>query len=82
MRRARIERGAMNVLRKIGPKQMCPSGETLYTWERTGFFWQDAWSPATTYKVNDAVSLGGTSYLSLACSWNARCQPEVAHGAV
>jgi len=57
--------GAMNVLRKIGPKQTCPSGETLYTWERTGFWWQDVWSASTTYKVNDAVSLGGTSYLSL-----------------
>ena len=57
--------GAMNVLRKIGPKQTCPSGETLYTWERTGFSWQDVWSAGTTYKVNDAVSLGGTSYLSL-----------------
>ena len=57
--------GAMNVLRKIGPKQSCANGETLYTWERTGFAWQDVWSPSTTYAVNDAVSLGGTSYLSL-----------------
>ena len=57
--------GEVTVLRKIGPKQSCPSGETLYTWERTGFAWRDVWSSATTYKLNDAVSLGGTSYLSL-----------------
>lgn len=29
--------GPMKVLRKIGPKQACPNGETLYTWDRTGF---------------------------------------------
>jgi BclB C-terminal domain-containing protein len=57
--------GNVTVLRKIGPKQSCPNGETLFTWERTGFAWRDVWSETTTYKVNDAVSLGGTSYLSL-----------------
>src|SRR5512142_2188575 len=57
--------GSVRVLRKIGPKQDCPVGESLYTWERTGFAWRDVWSSSTTYKVNDAVSLGGTSYLSL-----------------
>jgi len=57
--------GNVTVLRKIGPKQDCPAGETLYTWERTGFAWKDAWDSGTTYKLNDAVSLGGTSYLSL-----------------
>jgi len=67
--------GEVTVLRKIGPKQSCPGGETLYTWERTGFAWQDVWSAATTYKVNDAVSLGGTSYLSLVDS-NLNNDPE------
>lgn len=57
--------GKMSVLRKIGPKATCPAGETLYTWERTGFAWRDVWSPTTTYKVNDAVSLGGSTFLSL-----------------
>lgn len=57
--------GSVRVLRKIGPKQPCPAGEELYTWQRTGFAWKDVWSPTTTYKQNDAVSLGGTSYLSL-----------------
>ena len=57
--------GPVKVLRKIGPKQSCPAGENLYTWERTGFAWKDVWSPAVTYKVNDAVSVGGTSYLSI-----------------
>ena len=57
--------GEVKVLRKIGPKQSCPAGEDLYTWERTGFAWKDVWSPTATYKTNDAVSLGGTSYLSL-----------------
>lgn len=57
--------GKMNVLRKIGPKATCPDGETLFTWERTGFAWRDAWSPSTTYRINDAVSLGGSTYLSL-----------------
>jgi len=57
--------GDVRVLRKIGPKQSCPAGEELYTWERTGFAWKDVWSPSTTYKLNDAVSLGGTSFLSL-----------------
>jgi BclB C-terminal domain-containing protein len=57
--------GPMRVLKKIGPQQQCGPDETLYTWERTGFEWKDAWSPSTTYKQNDAVSLGGTSYLSL-----------------
>jgi len=57
--------GRINVLRKLGPKQNCPDGETLFTWERTGFAWRDVWSPSTTYRVNDAVSLGGSSYLSL-----------------
>lgn len=56
--------GPMNVLRKIGPKASCPAGETLYTWERSGFVWRGDWSPGTTYAVNDAVSLDGTSYLS------------------
>jgi hypothetical protein len=59
------DRGPMSVLRKIGPKASCPAGETLYTWERTGFAWRDVWSPSTSYKANDAVSIGGTSYLSL-----------------
>lgn len=57
--------GPVRVLRKIGPKQTCPPGEDLYTWQRTGFQWKDVWSSSTTYGVNDAVSLGGTSYLSL-----------------
>jgi len=56
--------GPMNVLRKIGPKASCPAGETLYTWERSGFVWRGDWSPTTTYAVNDAVGLDGTSYLS------------------
>lgn len=56
--------GPMNVLRKIGPKASCPAGETLYTWERSGFVWRGGWSPSTTYAVNDAVGLDGTSYLS------------------
>ena len=57
--------GPVRVLRKLGPKQTCPAGEDLYTWQRTGFQWKDVWSSSTTYAVNDAVSLGGTSYLSL-----------------
>jgi len=56
--------GPVNVLRKIGPKASCPAGETLYTWERSGFVWRGDWSPATTYALNDAVSVDGTSYLS------------------
>jgi hypothetical protein len=28
--------GTVRVLRKIGPKQSCPVGEDLYTWERSG----------------------------------------------
>ena len=71
--------GPMNVLRKIGPKQTCPVGETLYTWERTGFSWQDVWSSSTTYKLNDAVSLGGTSYLSLV-DGNLNNDPESSPG--
>ena len=31
--------GPVKVLRKIGPKQDCPVGEELYTWQRTGFSW-------------------------------------------
>ena len=57
--------GSVKVLRKIGPKQTCPDGEDLYTWERTGFEWKDVWSPTTTYGQNDAVSLGSSSYISL-----------------
>jgi hypothetical protein len=57
--------GQVKVLRKVGPKQSCPAGEELYTWQRTGFEWRDVWDSGTTYKVNDAVSLGGTSYISL-----------------
>src|SRR5580698_4959039 len=57
--------GSVRILRKLGPKQTCPAGENLYTWQRTGFQWRDAWDSGTTYSVNDAVSLGGTSYLSL-----------------
>ncbi len=67
--------GNVTVLRKIGPKQDCPAGETLYTWERTGFAWKDVWDSGTTYKLNDAVSLGGTSYLSLVDS-NLNNDPE------
>jgi len=70
----------MNVLRKIGPKASCPAGETLYTWERTGFVWRDVWSPSTTYKINDAVSLGGTSYISVA-DGNLNNDPETTPGA-
>jgi hypothetical protein len=55
--------GPMRILRKIGPKASCPAGETLYTWERSGFVWRGDWSPTTTYRVDDAVSVGGTSYL-------------------
>lgn len=57
--------GPVKVLRKIGPKQDCPVGEDLYTWQRTGFSWKDVWSSSTTYNQYDAVSLGGTSYISL-----------------
>ncbi|MBY0277511.1 hypothetical protein K2Z84_19435 [Candidatus Binatia bacterium] len=31
------DKGPIKVLRKIGPKQTCAAGETLYTWDRTGF---------------------------------------------
>lgn len=57
--------GKIKVLRKLGPKQSCGPNETPYDWQRTGFAWRDAYDPATTYETNDAVSLGGTSYLSL-----------------
>ena len=43
--------GNVRVLRKIGPKQSCPAGDELYTWQRTGFAWRDVWSPTTTYGV-------------------------------
>lgn len=71
----RSDIGPVRVLRKLGPKQECPAGEPLYTWQRTGFAWRDVWSPTTTYGVNDAVSLGGTSYLSLVAD-NLNNDPE------
>lgn len=52
----------------------------FFGWERTGFAWRDVRSPATTYKVNDAVSLGGTSYLSLVDE-NLGNDPETSPGA-
>lgn len=57
--------GRIKVLRKVGPNQNCKADETPYDWQRTGFNWRDAWDPATSYSVNDAVSLGGTSFISL-----------------
>ncbi|MBY0274024.1 collagen-like protein, partial [Candidatus Binatia bacterium] len=72
--------GPVRVLRKIGPKQPCPAGEELYTWQRTGFTWKDVWSPTTTYDQFDAVSLGGSSYLSLIAS-NVGNDPESSPGA-
>ena len=67
--------GPVKVLRKIGPKQDCPVGEELYTWQRTGFSWKDVWSSSTTYNQYDAVSLGGTSYISLVAD-NLNNDPE------
>jgi len=56
--------GPIKILRKIGPKQTCRPNEQLFEWQRTGFKWRDVWSSSTTYALNDAVSLGGTSYIS------------------
>ena len=67
--------GPVKVLRKIGPKQDCPVGEDLFTWQRTGFNWKDVWSSSTTYNQYDAVSLGGTSYISLVAD-NLNNDPE------
>lgn len=43
-----------------------------------GMAWQGAWSSATSYAVNDAVSFGGTSYLSLTV--NVGSQPNLNPG--
>ena len=42
-----------------------------------GMAWQGAWSSATSYAVNDAVSYGGASYLSLTAG-NVGSQPNLA----
>jgi len=72
--------GSVKVLRKIGPKQSCPAGEELYTWERTGFTWRDTWDAGTTYNQNDAVSFGASSYISLIAS-NVGNDPETSPAA-
>ena len=41
-----------------------------------GLMWQGAWSSATSYAVNDAVSYGGASYLSLTAG-NVGAQPNL-----
>lgn len=77
--RIQTDIGAVKVLRKLGPQQSCPPGEEFYGWERTGFAWRDVWDPSTSYKVNDAVSLGDSSYLSLVDA-NLGNDPETSPG--
>ncbi len=45
-----------------------------------GLTWQGAWSPATSYAVNDAVSYGGASYLSVAAGNVAQAAGSVSAG--
>ena len=52
-------------LRKIGPAGRCRPNETLFEWDRRGFGWKGEWTAQTTYGLNDAVSFGASSFLSL-----------------
>lgn len=52
-------------LRKIGPVGRCRPGEVLFEWDRRGFGWRGEWSAQSTYVVNDAVSYGASSFISL-----------------
>ena len=45
-----------------------------------GMAWRAAWSSATTYNLNDAVSFNGSSYLSLVAN-NTNNEPDVSPGA-
>jgi len=45
--------------------QSCPAGSTLLTWNQRGITSRGAYSNATSYKKNDAVTSGGQSYIAL-----------------
>ena len=63
-RRSTTTSGPVKVLRKIGPEGL-PVGEGAFLHlQRTGSPGRTSGSSSTTYNQYDAVSLGGTSYIS------------------
>ena len=59
--------GALRVI--DGATQVCAaSTETALDWNQQGLKWKGTWSNATSYAVNDAVSLGGTSYIAVSAN--------------
>jgi hypothetical protein len=44
--------------------QTCAAGETALSWNAKGITWRGAWSTTLAYRVNDAVSFQGTSYIA------------------
>lgn len=61
--------GALRVI--DGATQVCGAGtETALNWNQRGLNWKGTWSSATNYAVNDAVALGGASYIAVGASLN------------
>jgi Pentapeptide repeats (8 copies) len=48
----------------------CRSGESMLTWSSHAFRWRGAWNGAVAYKINDVVSLDGSSYIATAPTKN------------
>jgi hypothetical protein len=53
-------------LRLINPSQhqTCKAGERQISWSQDELTWEGAWSPTTSYAVDDAVVYQGSSYLA------------------
>ena len=61
--------GALRVIDKQGGAT-CNAGETLLEWNSRGVNWRGAWSAAASYAVNDAVSIGGYSFIATSANTN------------
>ncbi|MBW4038346.1 MAG: collagen-like protein, partial [Acidobacteria bacterium] len=68
--------GATGAAGPMGPVGPAGANGTNGTNGTPGLVWRGAWSSAGNYALNDAVSYGGTSYLSLTAS-NAGQRPDL-----
>src|SRR5690606_27259788 len=55
--------GKVRVLRKLGPKQVCPEGEAYFEWSNWAF--RGDWQPDVKYSKGDVVAFDGSSYVSV-----------------
>lgn len=65
----RPDKGAVRIIDHQGGRA-CRAGEEMLTWSSHAFRWRGEWQSTIPYKVNDVVSLDGSSYIARAPTTN------------